>query len=88
MSGVDTRFFDRVSLVKFVFQGLNITLLGSLQPADVKTTRGNSVEVSQFHGKTAGLATLLSTDPAYINMKVQNQVTGGSWDPKVSQFPN
>ncbi len=29
-------FFGEVSLVKFALQGINITLLGSLQPVDMK----------------------------------------------------
>ncbi len=45
------------SPVKFAFQGLNITLLGSLQPTDMKNNRGNSVKVVQFRGKTADMAT-------------------------------
>ncbi len=32
-------FFVGVTLVKFAFQGLNITLLGSLEPTDMKNNR-------------------------------------------------
>ncbi len=42
---------------KFAFQGLNITLLGSLQHVDMKSNP-NSVKVAQFCGKTTDLATL------------------------------
>ncbi len=56
--GLKYTFFAEVPLVKFALQGLNITLLGALQSADIKTTCGNSVKVAQFHGKVADLATL------------------------------
>lgn len=36
----------RGPMEKFAFQGLNITLLGSLQPRDMKTTRSNSVKLA------------------------------------------
>ncbi len=47
--------FEGGSPVKIAFQGVNITLLGSLQPADMKN---NPRQQWQFRGKTADLATL------------------------------
>ncbi len=38
-------FFGKVPLAKFILQGINITYLGSLQPADIKNNR---VKVAQF----------------------------------------
>ncbi len=41
-------YFDRVPLVQFAFQGLNMMLLGSFQPTHMKNNRGNSVKVAQL----------------------------------------
>ncbi len=50
--------FEGGSPVKFAFQGLNITLLGSLQPADMKNNPRQQCQSSPIPQENHNLATL------------------------------
>ncbi len=58
--GYKIHVFGEVTLVKFALQGDKYNVIG------VASTRSNSVKVPQFRGKTADLATQLSTPPSRL----------------------
>ncbi len=63
LQGRKIHVFGEVSLVKFTLQGLKSTLLGSLQPVDMKKQPAvPDFKVAQFRGKTRDLATLSGGD--------------------------